>query len=160
MASLGSTSITAITRNLYRNTILTSIHGRRNGLDARDYQVGYSAIREDIDAITTTAATSLTASGLSVLCATPASSAIYTLTNAAAGVRKSITQTSTPAVGFQIQFGANANISTTAGSSFNQATISQQGATLGLFCISSSTANGPQWTVTGVISTGIAFSTY
>lgn len=158
--ALGSTSITAITREQWRSQGLTSLYGRRSSLDVRGYQCGTPENRLEVDPITTTAASSLKPTGISCLCATPASSGIYSLLDAAAGVYKAIIQTSTPALGFAIQLGANANIVTSAGSSFNQVVLSGIGAAVNLFCVSSSTANGPQWAMLGTASTGVVFSTY
>lgn len=158
--ALGSTSISGQSRQQLRNQMLTSVHGRRLGLDPFGYEVGFHDNRKQIDNIGTTAATSLIESGMSVLSATPASSAVYTLLAPTAGVYKQITQISTPAVGFDIQLGANANIVTSAGSSFNQVTIKGVGAGVCLSCISSSTANGPIWALEASVSTGITFSTY
>jgi hypothetical protein len=156
----GSTSISSLTREQLRSQIVTSLFGRRAGLDANGYEVGHQDSRTPIDNITTTAATSLIPNGCSVLSATPASSAIYTMFQATAGVYKEITQISTPAVGFQIQLGDNAHIVTTAGTSFNQITIGGVGGGINMFCISSSTATGPIWITDGYVSTGTIFSTY
>lgn len=157
---LGSTQITSQTLEAMRSSIITSIFGRRFGLDTLGASVGTPEHRAPVDPITTTAATSLVGTGCSVLCATPGSSGIYSMLTPMAGTYKEITQTSTPALGFAIQLGAGALINTTAGSSFNQVTLSQQGASVNLFCISSSTSNGPVYAVTGIVSTGVVFSTY
>lgn len=157
---LGSTSVVSMTRETLRSKMLTSIFGRRVGLDNQDYEVGHQDTRTPIDVIGTTAASSLIPNGCSVLSATPASSGIYSMLQAVSGIYKEITQISTPALGFAVQLGANAQMVTTAGTSFNQIVFAGVGAGINLFCISSSTSNGPIWITDGFTSTGVTFSTY
>lgn len=158
--ALGSTSVVSMTRENMRNQMVTSLFGRRAGLDSQGYEVGHQDTRTPIDVIGTTAASSLIPNGCSVLSSTPASSGIYSMLLAVAGIYKEITQISTPALGFAIQLGANAQMVTSAGTSFNQIVIAGVGAGINLFCISSSTSNGPIWVTDGFTSTGVTFSTY
>lgn len=153
-----STGVTAITRNQLRNQIITSLYGRRSGLDIADYEVGENDTRLPIDNITTTAASSLTPSGFSVLGSSAA--ATYTMLNAVSGVYKQITQMSSTTGGIVVQLGANANIVTSAGSSFNQMTFAGIGHTANLACVSTSTSNGPIWLNTSPASPGLTYSTY
>lgn len=158
--ALGSTSITAQTRESLRNTMVTSMFGRRAGMDVLNYEVGEQDTRLPIDNIGTTAASSLSPNGASVLSCTVASSALYTMNVAVSGIYKQITQISSSTLGFAVQLGANANIITTAGSSFNQVVMAGVGHTVNLFCVSSSTANGPIWLSASPASPGMTFSTF
>ncbi len=158
--ALGSTSFTAVTRETLRNQMITSMFGRRAGMDQQGYEVGEQDTRLPIDNITTTAPTSLVPNGASVLSCTAASSAIQSMLLAVGGVYKQITQISSSTLGIVVQFGANAQIVTTAGTSFNQAVFAGVGHTVNLFCVSSSTANGPIWLNSSPASPGLSFSTY
>ena len=158
--ALGSTSFTAVTRETLRNQMVTSMMGRRAGMDVSGYEVGEQDTRLPIDNITTTAATSLVPNGFSVLSCTAASSAIQTMLLAVSGIYKQITQFSSSTLGIAVQLGANANIVTSAGSSFNQITFAGVGHSASLACISSSTSNGPIWVCTTPPSPGISFTTY
>lgn len=158
--ALGSTSIAAITREQLRNQIVTSMMGRRAGMDSAGYEVGEQDTRLPVDSAGTTAGSSLSPNGASVLACTVASSSINTLLAAVSGIYKQITQISSSTIGQVVQFGANANIVTSAGSSFNQITFAGVGHTASLFCASSSTSNGPIWLSASVASPGMSFSTY
>lgn len=158
--ALGSTSIAAVTRNSLRNQMITTMFGRRAGMDVNDYEVGEQDTRLPIDNITSTVPTSLSPNGFSNFSCTVASSAIHTLLAPVGGIYKQITQLSSSTLGIDVQFGANANIVTSAGSSFNKLTLAGIGHSVSLACISTSTANGPIWTCTTPASPGISFSTY
>jgi len=155
--ALGSTSIAALNREQLRNVMKTSILGRRFGLDAGDYQVGGGNTRNAVENITTTAASSLASDGFAALTSTAASSAIYTLQAPVVGLSKEITQLSSSTLGFAVQFGAGAQLVTTAGSSFNQAVFQSVGAAVRLSCLS--TNGGGVWAVESA-NTGVTFSTY
>lgn len=158
--ALGSTSVAAMSREALRNQILTSMFGRRAGMDVNGYEVGEQDTRLPVDVITTTVGTSLNPNGQSLLSCTVASSATHTLQSPVSGVYKQITQISSSTLGIAVQFGANANIVTSAGSSFNQITYQGVGHTANLFCVSTSTANGPIWISGSPASPGLSFSTY
>ncbi len=158
--ALGSTSFTAVTRENLRNQMVTSMMGRRAGMDVNGYEVGEQDTRLPIDNAGTTVSSSLVPNGFSVLSCTVASSSIQTMLQAIGGVYKQITQFSSSTVGIAVQLGANANIVTSAGSSFNQITFAGVGHSASLACISSSTAAGPIWVCTTPASPGITFSTY
>jgi hypothetical protein len=158
--ALGSTSFAQVSRETLRNSMVTSMMGRRAGMDVNGYEVGEQDTRLPIDNITTTAATSLVPNGFSVLTCTAASSAIMTLLQAVPGVYKQITQFSSSTLGIVVQFGANANIVTSAGSSFNQIVFAGVGHCVSLACVSSSTAAGPIWMSATPPSPGVTFSTY
>lgn len=158
--ALGSTAAPSITRDALRNLMMTSMFGRRAGMDSNGFEVGEYDTRLIVDNINTTAASSLQASGFSNLSCTSGSSATYSLLAPVQGVYKTITQFSSSTLGFVVQFGANAQIVTTAGTSFNQAVFAGVGHTVCLACVSTSTSNGPIWVNTSPASPGITFSTY
>ena len=159
---LGSTSIAAVTRDQLRNQMKTSMMGRRAGMDALDYEVGEQDTRLVIDNITTTVPTSLSPNGFSNLSCTAVSSAIHTLSAPVAGIYKQITQISSSTLGIAVQFGANANIVTSAGTSFNQAVFAGVGHSASLSCMSTAggSLGGPVWISATPPSPGIVFSTY
>lgn len=158
--ALGSTAISGVTREQLRNQMITSMYGRRSGMDINNYEVGEQDTRLPVDNISTTAPTSLSPNGFSILSATAASSAIQTMLQAVSGIYKQITQFSSSTLGIVVQLGANAQIVTSAGTSFNQITFAGVGHTANLACISTSTANGPIWISTSPPSPGLTFSTY
>lgn len=156
--SLGSTAVTGQTREALRNQMKTSMMGRRAGMDNNDYEVGEQDTRLPIDNISTTVPTSLSPNGASVFSCTATSSATHTLQNPVSGIYKQLTQISSSTLGIVVQFGAAAQIVTTAGSSFNQITFAGVGHTAGLFC--ASTAGGGIWLSASPASPGLTFSTY
>ena len=158
--ALGSTSVAGVTREQWRNQIQTTMFGRKAGYDQLGYEVGEQDTRLPIDNISTTVQSSLSPNGASVLSCTVASSSLQTMINAVAGIYKQITQISSSTLGIALQLGANAQIITTAGSSFNQVVFAGVGHTVNLFCVSSSTANGPIWLNSSPASPGLAYSTY
>lgn len=158
--ALGSTSIAAVTRNSLRRQMLTSMMGIRAGMDVAGYEVGEEDTRLPIDNVSTTVGTSLSPNGFSNLACTIASSATHTLLAPVAGIYKQITQISSSTLGIVVQFGANANIVTSAGSSFNQMVFAGVGHCASLSCMSTSTGNGPIWISATPPSPGITFSTY
>jgi hypothetical protein len=158
--ALGSTSVAAITREQWRSKIQTTMFGRKAGYDQLGYEVGEQDTRLPVDNIGTTAQSSLSPNGASVLSCTAASSAIQTMLDAVAGIYKQITQISSSTLGIAVQMGPNAQIITTAGTSFNQVTFAGVGHTVNLFCVSSSTANGPIWLNASPASPGLSYSTY
>jgi hypothetical protein len=156
--ALGSTSIAALSREQLRNQMKTSMMGRRAGMDNNDYEVGEQDTRLPVDNITSTVQTSLSANGFSLLSCTVASSAIHTLQGPVPGIYKQITQISSSTLGIAVQFGASANIVTSAGSSFNQIVFAGVGHTANLACVS--TNGGGIWLSASPASPGISFSTY
>ncbi|SRR5258707_1790059 len=149
-------TVTAQLLDALRNQILTSLYGRRDGIDANEYNIGPKDFRVQIESIGTTAASSLTNYGITCLTCTIASSAIYTLPGGAPGVQgKQIIQTSTSTLGYVIRAGSSVTFLTTAGSSFNQMTFSAQGATQELVAISSLT-----WATKNTANSGVTFSTF
>jgi hypothetical protein len=167
MAGYTSTAVTAVSREQMRNGMETSMLGRRAGIDFRGFEVGEEDTRLPVDVITTTVQTSLIPNGFSIIACTVASTAVYTLQNPVPGIYKQITQitTSTGTAGggqAYIQLGANANIVTSAGSSFNQVVLAGIGHTASLSCVSTSggSLGGPVWISASVASPGITFSTY
>lgn len=163
-AALGSTSVSAVSRDTLRRSIQTSMMGRLSGFDRRGYEVGEEDTRLPIDNIGTTAASTLTANGVSVLSCTAASSAIYTI-DSVGGIYKQITQISSSTAGFQVQFGANAHVVSTLGTSFNQLVFAGLGHTANLFCVSTGSTDGNAggvWLLTTAFTTagGMSASTY
>lgn len=165
--ALGSTSIAAQSREQLRSQMKTSMMGRRAGMDNADYEVGEQDTRLPIDNLTTTANSSLSPNGFSILSCTAASSATYTLFGGVPGIYKQITQISSSTLGYVIQMGANAQVVSTAGSSFNQMTFAGVGHTMNLCCIASGTSlgssQGAVWVATGVFTStasGLSLSTY
>ncbi len=158
--ALGSTSVTAMSRETLRSQMKTSMMGRRAGMDNNDYECGEQDTRLPVDNITTTVGTSLAPNGFTLLSCTAASSAIHTLQAPVSGIYKEIVQISSSTLGIVVQFGANANIVTTAGSSFNQAVFAGVGHCASLACVSTSTSAGPIWISASPASPGLTFSTY
>ena len=158
--ALGSTSIAAVTREGLRNQMKTSMMGRRAGMDPYDYEVGEQDTRLPIDNIASTISTSLVPNGFSNFSCTSVSSAVHTLLAPVSGIYKQITQISSSTLGIDVQFGPNAQIVTSAGSSFNKLTLAGVGHSASLSCVSTSTSNGPIWICTTPASPGSSFSTY
>lgn len=163
--ALGSTSVSALTREALRNQIKTTLFGRRAGMDNNDYEVGEQDTRLPIDVLTTTAPTSLSPNGASVFACTVASSAIYTLQSPISGIYKQLTQLSSSTLGYAIQFGAGAQLVTSLGTSFNQLIFAGVGHTANLFCIATASSvggTGGVWLVTAGFTTaaGMQVSTY
>jgi hypothetical protein len=128
-------------------------------MDIQGYEVGEQDTRLPIDNVTSSAASSaLSPNGFSVLGASTACT--FQILNAVSGVYKQLTQMTSSTFGMIVQFGANANIVTSAGSSFNQITFAGIGHTVSLACVSSSTSNGPIWVSASPPSPGLTFSTY
>lgn len=160
--AIGSTGVTGQTRGALRRGIETSLFGNRAGMDFRGYEVGEEDTRLPIDNVSSTVATSLSVNGFSNFTSTPASSATYTLQDAVPGIYKTLTQLSSSTLGFVVQFGALANIVTTAGSSFNQIIFQGVGHTIGLACVSTAggSQGGPVWIATSPASPGLTISTF
>lgn len=140
--ALGSTSITALSREQLRNQMKTSMMGRRAGMDFNDYEVGEQDTRLPVDNITSTVQTSLSPNGASVFSCTVASSAIHTLQNPISGIYKQLTQISSSTLGIAVQFGPGAQLVTSLGTSFNQLIFAGFGHTANLFCISTGSTVG------------------
>lgn len=160
--ALGSTAVTGQTREALRRAMITSMMGKRAGMDVLGYEVGEEDTRLPIDNITSTVPTSLAPNGFSNFSCTATSSAVHTLQQAVAGIYKTLTQISSSTLGIAVQFGANANIVTTAGSSFNQIVFAGVGHTVGLACVSTAGGanGGPVWISASPASPGLTFSTY
>ena len=167
---LGSTQVTAITREQLRNQMETSMMGRRAGMDVNGYEVGEQDTRLPIDNMATTAAgQTMSPNGFSIISCTINTSAVYALTGAVSGIYKQITQiSSSTSPGFTVQFGPNAQIVTTLGTSFNQITFAGAGHTVNLACVASGTSLGSSsgggglWVATAAFTTasGLSLSTY
>lgn len=167
---LGSTQVPALSREALRNGMVTSMMGRRAGMDVNGYEVGEQDTRLPIDNLATTAAGQvLQPNGFSVISCTINSSAVYTLSGAVPGIYKQITQiSSSTSPGFSVQFGPNAQIVTTLGTSFNQITFAGFGHTVNLVCLASGTSLGSSvgggglWAATASFTTasGLSVSTY
>lgn len=85
-----------------RAKIRTSIHGRRIGLDDIDYLVGPKSLREQVEDISTTAATSASPFGVTrVLTSGSSQTGSYTLQAPIPGVRKTLVLNSTSTGGQQ-----------------------------------------------------------
>lgn len=156
--ALGSTAVAGQSREQLRSMIKTSMFGRRAGMDNDDYEVGEQDTRLPIDNIGTTVQSSLSPNGFSLLSATAASSALYTLQKPVPGIYKQITQLSSSTLGFAVQFGPTAQIVTSAGSSFNQIVFAGIGHSASLACVS--TNGGGIYVSASPASPGITFSTY
>lgn len=160
--AIGSTGVAGQSRASLRRQMMTSMMGARAGMDNLGYEVGEEDTRLPIDNITSTVPTSLSPNGFSNFSCTATSSAAHTLLQAVAGIYKTLTQISSSTLGIAVQFGPNANLVTTAGSSFNQIIFAGVGHTIGLACISTAGgANGGSvWVATSPPSPGLTISTY
>lgn len=160
--AIGSTGVTGQSRASLRRQMMTSMMGSRAGMDNLGYEVGEEDTRLPIDNITSTVPTSLSPNGFSNFSCTAVSSAIHTLQQTVAGIYKTLTQISSSTLGIAVQFGPNANIVTTAGSSFNQIVFAGVGHTVGLACVSTAGGSngGPVWISASPASPGLTFSTY
>lgn len=133
-------TVTAQLLDKLRNQILTSLYGRRDGIDKDEYNIGPKDFRVQIENITSTAASTLSNYGITCLSCTATSSAVYTMTAPVPGVQgRQIFQASTSTLGYAIQLPAGVTILATNGSSFNQMVFYGQGAALELSAISSLT---------------------
>lgn len=137
-----------------RNAIRTQIYGRRLGLDTTADQgtavggsllrggllVGHFAQRLPIQQITTTGGSSVIPAGYVELSCTTASSAINTIQAPIPGAEVTIYVGSTnqSTLGHVLQAGAGVTFSGTTGSSANQITFLQTGASIRLLGISTS----------------------
>lgn len=160
--AIGSTGIAGQSRNDLRRQLLVSMMGTKAAFDSRGYEVGEEDTRLPVQNIGTTIPTSLIPNGFTNFSCTATSSAIHTLQDAVAGIYKTITQISSSTLGIALQFGALANIVTTAGSSFNQIVFGGVGHTVGLACISTGggSGGGPVWIAASPASPGLSFSTF
>jgi hypothetical protein len=159
--AIGSTGVTAQSRASLRRQMKTSMFGARAGMDFNDYEVGEEDTRLPVEVITTTVASSFIANGFTLIATTAASSASYTLQSPVSGIYKTITQLSSSTAGFLVNFGATANIVTSAGSSFTNVTLAGVGHTLSVTCVSTAggSQGGPVWISATVASPGISFAT-
>lgn len=145
-------TVTAQSVEQLRSQALTTLRGRRDGLDAAGFAVGSPDHRLPIDNLATTVSSTLGAVGFSIFSCTAASSATYTHALPTPGTYKQLTQVSSSTLGYVVNFGA-ASIVTTAGSTFNAITFLGVGHTINLAAISSGT-----WVATN-LGSGITFST-
>lgn len=161
--ALGSTSVTAVSRDALRRQMFTSMLGIRAGMDFAGYEVGEQDTRLPIEVVGTTVNSSLSPNGASLLACTVASSATYTH-QAVAGIYKQLTQISSSTLGYAVQFGSGANLVTSLGTSFNQLIFAGVGHTANLFCVSTAggSQGGPVWLVTAGFTTasGMSASTF
>lgn len=128
-----------------RSKIRTSIHGRRLGLDDSDYLVGPKAFREQIEDITTTAATSASPFGVTrVLTSGSSQTGSYTLQAPVPGVTKTLALNSTSTGGQQFT-ATNATIYTaSAGTSAAVVNLYAPGASVQLQAVTTD-----RWIVVG-----------
>ncbi len=166
-----STSLASgLSRESLRNQIFTSLFGRRCGMDSAGYEVGEQDTRLPIDLISSTASgQTLSPNGFSLLASSTGGFAI-SLTGAVPGIYKQITQISsaTGSSGFAVQFGTNAQIISSLGSSYNQILFAGLGHTANLTCVASGTSVGSSvgggglWLITTTFTTagGMSLSTY
>lgn len=162
---MGSTSVTAFSREQLRNQMKTSMMGRRAGMDVNDYECGEQDTRLPIDNITSTVQTSMAPNGFSILSCTVASTAQHTLLNPVAGIYKQITQISSSTLGIMVQFGAGAQIITTIATSHNALVFAGFGHTVNLCCLATASSVGGVggvWVATATMSTasGLYPTTY
>lgn len=160
--AIGSTGVLGQTRDQLRRQLLVSMMGSKAAFDVRGYEVGEEDTRLPVQNITTTLPTSHLPNGFTNYSCTVTSSAIHTFQDAVAGIYKTLTQISSSTLGIAVQFGALANIVTTAGSSFNQIVFAGVGHTVGLACVSTGggSGGGPVWIATSPASPGLTFSTF
>lgn len=133
-----------------RSQMITSVHGRRLGLDKDDYLIGPKSLRKQVEDVQTTVATSLSAYGMTRMLTTGSSQCgVHTLQAPVIGVQKRIFLQST-STGCQIvKFSGGALVIgaslTTAGSTCIN--LLQQGANVTLEAVSSAL-----WLLTGMQS--------
>jgi hypothetical protein len=129
----------ALSLETLRDNIRTSIYGRRLGLDntsdnvagARQrggFLVGFAGARLPIQAVTTTAASTLYPSGYIELATNPSTQAFAA---PIPGAEVTVTQTATSTAGIQLRL-TNGNFNTSTGSSANQITFWGLGASVRL----------------------------
>jgi hypothetical protein len=117
----------AITLEQIRGKILTSIHGRRLGLDANDHLVGPKSLRQQVtQATSATTGTAIDNYGLTLMAMTTAAAKTYTLNAPEAGVSKELVATSSSTLVTKITL-SNASLSSTAGSSTTSITFNGRG---------------------------------
>ena len=139
-----------------KNTALqTSIRGRRLGLTQDDYLVGVKDLQKQVEDISSTAASTISAFGFTRLMSTAASSAIYTVAQHVAGIEKRIAQTSSSTLGFAVRFPSGTNVYTTAGTSFNQLVFAGAGNVVALSALSSAIL-----ALVGTLPSGVTASTF
>ena len=139
--------------------MITSLFGRRSGIDVNGYEVGEYDTRLVVETATSgSSATALSQSGITLLNSTATMTWAVSTANIIVGIYKQFTQISTSTLGLIVQFGPNANIVSSNGSSFNQATFAGIGHTLNLFCFSTA----PSYAATANFTTasGMSLSTY
>ena len=146
----------AISLDQLRNLIVTGWYGRRDGLDANDFEVGPKDLRTQVQDINTTAATTVYNYGYTNLMCTAASSAVYTIPAPTVGIFKTIVQTCTSTLGYAVQAPSGVNFVTTAGSSFNQVVFQGIGQTGDLIALTTA-----KYAIrAGAAGSGMVASTY
>lgn len=121
-----------------RNNILSSIRGRKLGFDANEYLVGPPGLREQIEDITSTAATSAAPHGVTrVLTSGSSQTGNYTLQAPIPGIRKTLFQAST-STGVMIFTFTNAGLYLASGTSAAVIALKGQGASVDLIAMSTS----------------------
>lgn len=130
--------------NGLRNLVLTSLYGRRAGLDSSDYLVGPRAFREQVEGISsagstitsTGVGTNLSAYGMSIVGATGASATTgYTLSAPVTGVTKRLYCDSSGYAVVTCASGSFINSTASVGSTQTTITLSGKGCAAELFAL-------------------------
>ena len=136
----------AILSETLRNLIMTSIRGRRLGLDKDDYLVGQRDIRRQVtNATTATTATALSNYGIHTVVTT--TNTVWTLASPVQGVPVKIV-TGSSSTGLHAIVPTNATIVSSNGSAGSSITLAGPGAFIELVGDSTS-----RWIVSGIRST-------
>ena len=136
-------ALASVTIDQLRNQILTSWYGRKDGMDANEFEVGPHDMRVAVQALNTTVATTILNYGFAALTCTVASSAAYTLQQPVQGVQKQIVQVSSSTLGYTITLPANCNFLSTpatasnSGSTYTFLTFAGAGQQVDLIALSS-----------------------
>lgn len=135
-----------------RSQLLTSVFGRRLGLDSKDYLVGPPDIRKQVEDLTTVA-TTVAAYGLSRVTATGSTQGPvqYTLPVPVTGVMKHLTLNTTSTASYQFLSTANGAsiLAASDGTTKSVVNLVGQGGAVTLFAVSSAI-----WQVIASVSTG------
>jgi hypothetical protein len=137
-------ALTAVTIDQLRNQILVSWYGRKDGMDANEFEIGPHDLRVATQVIATTLATTIANYGFTALACTVASSAAYTMQQPVQGVQKQIVQTSSSTLGYTITLPANVNFCSTpataanSGSTYSVLTFAGAGQQVDLIGLTSS----------------------
>ena len=135
----------AISLDQLRNATLTSIHGRRLGIDDKEYLVGVKSVRVAVEDISTTAATSAINYGITrVLTSGSSQTGSYTLQAPVAGVTKILALNSTSTGGQQFTATSATIYTASAGTTSAVVNLFAPGASVQLFAVTTD-----RWVVVG-----------